>query len=157
MKALYVSLFLVIGLTVFSQVKKVRVKMIQYLPYCDKANTNKELKKTPDKSVLYANKKLIVISGDHVDTITTDKTGYIKASWSYGTYFLFEPWKYYKQPPKGFSALQLDKSCLQKEWEKEDLKIVVSKKTTTVANNIILLKCPSEYPCLSTKSNQNQQ
>jgi hypothetical protein len=157
MKALYVSLLLLIGPATFSQVKKVRIKLVQYLPYCDKANTNKELKKTPDKAVLYANKKLIVISGDHVDTITTDKTGYIKASWPYGTYLLFEPWKYYKQVPKGFSELQLDRVCLQKEWLKEDLKIVVSKKTTTVANNIILLKCPSEFPCLTIKNTQNQQ
>lgn len=157
MKLLYVNLLLLIGLTTFSQTKKVRIKMVQYLPYCDKATTTKDHKKTPDKPVLYANKKLIVISGDHVDTITTDKAGYLKASWPYGTYLVFEPWKYYKQIPKGFSELQLDRACLQKEWLKEDLKIVVSKKTTTVANNIILLKCPAEFPCLMTKNTQNQR
>jgi hypothetical protein len=157
MRSLFVSLLLLIGFTTFSQAKKVRIKMVQYLPYCDKANTTKDVKNTPTRSVVYANKKLIVVSADHIDTITTDKTGYIKVSWSYGTYLVFEPWKYYKQIPKGFSSQQLDMACLQKEWLKEDLKIVVSKKTTTVANNIILLTCPSEYPCLTAKNTQSRQ
>lgn len=157
MKAFYASLLLLISFTVFSQTKKVRVKLVQYLPYCGGANTTKDLKNTPNKSLVYANKKLIVVSGDHIDTITTDKTGYIKASWSYGTYLLFEPWKYYKQIPKGYSNLNLDMDCLQHEWTREDLKIVVSKKTTTVANNIILLKCPDEFSCLITKKTQNQR
>ena len=157
MKALYVSLLLLIGVTAFSQAKKVRIKLVQYLPYCGGAATTKDLKNSPNKSVVYANKKLIAVSGDRIDTITTDKSGYIKTTWLYGTYLVFEPWKYYRKIPKGFSELNLDMACLQNEWTKEDLKIVVSKKTTTIANNMIFLKCPDEFSCLLNKNTQNQR
>jgi hypothetical protein len=156
MKNIIASVLLLFCLNSFAQSKKVRIKLVQYISYCNESGSAKELKNTPNKSTVYANKKLIVISGDHIDTITTDKSGYIKESWAYGTYLAFEPWKYYKKIPKGFSELNLDMDCLQKEWLKEDLKIVVSKKTTTVANNIILIKCPDEFTCLSDHKNQHQ-
>jgi hypothetical protein len=154
MNVLRISLLLLISLTVVSQTKKTRIKLVQYLPYCGGANTTKDFKNTPNKSVVYSNKKLIVISDEHIDTVITDKSGYLKTTWGYGTYLLFEPWKYYKQIPKGYSEQNLDMNCLKQEWLKEDLKIVVSKKATTVANNIILLKCPNEFVCLTDKRSQ---
>lgn len=155
MNALRVSLILLISFISFSQTKKTRIKLVQYLPYCGGANTTKDLKNTPNKSVVYSNKRLIVVSENHIDTVATDKYGYLKTTWAFGTYLLFEPWKYYKQIPKGFSEQKLDMNCLRQEWLKEDLKVVVSKKTTTVANNIILLKCPNEFVCLTDKQSQN--
>ncbi|MBI3517738.1 MAG: hypothetical protein HY062_00075 [Bacteroidetes bacterium] len=122
--------------------------MVQYIPYCGGIKSSKNLKDSPNKSVVYANKKLIVVTQEQlVDTIVTDKSGYIKTTWAYGTYLLYEPWKYYKKIPPGHTERQLDMNCLQHQWAKEDLKIVVSKKTTTVANNMILLECPDKFPC----------
>ena len=150
------SLLLLFCLTSFAQGKKVRIKLVQYISYCNESGSAKELKNTPNKSTLYANKKLIVVSDGRTDTITTDKSGYIKESWAYGTYLVFEPWKYYKKIPKGFTEGSLDRDCLHQEWLKEDLKIVVSKKTTTVANNIILVKCPDEFRCFTNHKKQQQ-
>ncbi len=157
MKVIAGSLLFLFCMSSFAQGKQVRVKMVQYVDYCNEGNSTKALKNSPNKSVVYANKKLIVLNDDHIDTVITDKSGYLKATWAYGTYLLFEPWKYYKQIPKGYSNLNLDVACLQKEWLKEDLKIVVSKKTTTVANNIVLIKCPSEFSCLIDQKTQNQR
>ena len=39
-------------------------------------------------------------------------------------------------------------------YTEEDLKIVVSKKTTTIANNLILLECPDKHPCLTNQVKQ---
>jgi len=155
MNVLRISLLLLLSLSVVSQTKKTRIKLVQYLPYCGGANTTKDLKNTPNKSVVYANKKLIVIYDEHIDTVLTDKSGYLKTTWAYGTYFLFEPWKYYKQIPKGYFEQNLDMNCLKQEWLQEDLKIVVSKKTITVANNMMLLKCPDEFACVKGKKTQN--
>mgnify|MGYP000054726144 CR=1 FL=1 len=152
MKLFYVCFILLISFSSFSQAKKVKIKLIQYLPYCGGARPNQEANNTPNKSVVYANKKLIVLTDQNIiDTVTTDKSGYIKVTWAYGTYKLFEPWKYYQKIPSGQDVKNINMDCLKEEWKKEDLKIVVSKKTTTVANNIILIKCPYQFPCLINK------
>jgi NAD+--asparagine ADP-ribosyltransferase len=138
--------------SIIAQEKSISVKLEQYIPICK--NGVREVNKNPKSSVRYKNKTLIVKSEDNIDSVKTDKNGYLKTKWKYGTYYLYEPWKYYKLIPKEFSQKNIDKICLENEWAKEDLKIVVSKKTTTVANNIILLKCPDEFPCLMKNANQ---
>jgi hypothetical protein len=153
MRVLYLFFLFILFFPSFSQDKKVRIKLIQYLPYCGGVKPQQNLKNTPNKSVVYAYKKLIVFNDQGIiDTVTTDKSGYLKVSWAYGTYKLFEPWKYYKTLPKEQDENNIDMTCLIEEWSKEDLKIVVSKKTTTVANNIILLKCPYQFSCLIKKN-----
>lgn len=149
MLKLLVCCLLVQSLFLSAQSRKSKIKLVQYLPYCGGANTTKKLKNTPNKSVVYSNKRLIFISQDQtIDTLTTDKSGYLKLKLPYGTYLVYEPWKYYHTLPKGFLPASINMDCLKEEWLKEDLKIVISKKTITVANNIILLKCPNEFPCL---------
>lgn len=152
MKYLVFCFVLFLNFDLFSQAKKVRIKMVQYFPYCGGAKPNKDLKNTPNKAIAYSNKKLIVINEKlDVDSVTTDKSGYLKTKWDYGTYLLFEPWKYYERMPPGQDSTNINKECLKDEWKKEDLRIVVSKKTTTVANNITILKCPYLFPCLIKK------
>jgi len=103
--------------------------LVQYLPYCGGITTKSEVKNTPNKATVFANRKLIVVFDNHaIDTLTTDKSGYLKANWEYGTYYLYEPWKFYQKTPPGFSEINLNKECLKEQWLKEDLKIVVSKK-----------------------------
>jgi hypothetical protein len=41
--------------------------------------------------------------------------------------------------------------CLKEEWAKEDLKITISKKTVSVANNLLYPKCAYQFPCLIKK------
>lgn len=122
------------------------------MPYCGGARPNKDLQNTPDKAIAYANKKLIFISDKQkIDTLTTDKNGYLKLSLPYGTYFMYEPWKYYMKIPKGMQESNLNMECLKEEWAKEDLKITISKKTITVVDNLKLPKCPYQFPCLIKK------
>lgn len=151
------SLFILIlccNISIYAQHKQVRYKMVQFIPECNQNHLSKKVNKNPKHSKPYALKKLIIVSQNYVDTLTTDKNGYLKTNWEYGTYYLFEPWKYYKQIPPELLQNPYDKTCLYEEWRKEDLKIVVSKKTITIANNIILLECPDKHPCKTTQVNQ---
>lgn len=122
------------------------------MPYCGGAKPNNDLKNTPNNAVRYANKKLIVVSSHaEIDTICTDKNGLLKTYWEYGTYKLYEPWKYYNKIPDNQEVENLNLDCLKEEWKKEDLKIVVSKKTITIVDNIKLPKCPHLFPCIINK------
>jgi hypothetical protein len=126
------------------------------MPYCGEGQNSRNLKSTPNKAKAYGNKKLIFVSCLQViDTLTTDKSGYLKLTLPYGTYLVYEPWKFYKKIPQGYNETQMVMSCLQEEWLKEDLKIVISKKTITVANNIILLTCPDKFSCLKNPNSTN--
>ncbi|MBL7934880.1 MAG: hypothetical protein JNM51_03630 [Bacteroidia bacterium] len=152
MKALFFFSILIFSCSLMAQSKKMKLKLVQYIPYCGGVTSKSDLKNTPNKSKVYANKKLVVVSDNHViDTLITDKSGYLKANFENGIYYLFEPWKYYQKIPAGFTEINLDMDCLKEQWKKEDLKIVVSKKTTTVANNIKLLECPDQFPCMIHK------
>ena len=152
MKLFFVHIFLLASFFSFSQARKTKIKIVQYIPYCGGARPNKEFPNTPNEGIAYANKKLIYISDKQkIDTLTTDKNGYLKLNLPYGTYFVYEPWKYYMKIPKGMDEQNLNIDCLKDEWAKEDMKITISKKTITVADNLKLPKCPYQFPCLINK------
>ena len=122
------------------------------MPYCGGARPNNDLKNTPNKGIAYSNKKLIYSSDKQkIDTLITDKYGYLKLNLPYGTYFVYEPWKYYMKIPKGMDEQNLNRQCLKEEWAREDMKITISKKTITIADNLKLPKCPYQFPCLIIK------
>ena len=136
----------------FSQTRKVKLKLVQVMPYCGGAKPTEEMKKASELPVAYANKKLIYISDKQkVDTILTDVKGYINAKLPYGTYSMYEPWKYYKTIPKGMQESNLQMDCLKEEWLKEDLKITVTKKAAQVVNHLKYPKCAHQFPCLINK------
>lgn len=150
MKIIVFCFLLLFSFSLISQSKK--IKIVQFLPYCGGAKPNRDLQNTPNKSVAYANKKLIIVSDKQkIDTFMTDKNGYLKLKLPFGTYSAFEPWKYYHKIPKGMQESNLNKDCLKEEWSKEDLKITISKKTTTVVDNLKLPKCSYQFPCLINK------
>lgn len=148
MKIIFIY-FLLFSMSLFSQSRKTKLKIVQYMPYCGGARPNKDLQNTPDKAIAYANRKMIFISDKQkIDTLITDKNGYLKLNLPYGTYFMYEPWKYYMKIPQGMQESNLNMDCLKEEWAKEDLKITISKKTITVVDNLKLPKCPYRFPCL---------
>ncbi len=136
----------------FSQLKKVKVKLTQVIPYCGGARPTEEIKKATETPIAYANKKLICVSDKQkVDTLITDVNGCLKTKVSYGIYKLYEPWKYYKTLPVGMRENNLNMDCLKEEWLKEDLKITVTKKETQIVNNLKYPKCAHQFPCLINK------
>lgn len=152
MKLSIIFLLLIFGLTINAQSKKVKLKLVQYIPYCGGAKPTPEIIKLTEKPVAYANKKLICISDkEKTDTITTDKSGNIIKTLPYGTYKFFVPWKFYKTIPPAAQENNLQMDCLKEEWTKEDLKITVSKKTTLIVNNLKYPVCPYKFPCLINK------
>ena len=152
MKINFILILICTHLSLFSQTKKSKVKLVQYIPYCGGAKPSKDLENTPNKGIAYANKKLIFVSDKQkIDTIITDKNGYLKMNLPYGTYLVYEPWKFYNKIPNGMDANNIDTACIKEQWHKEDLKIVLSKKTVTIANNLIYPKCPYQFPCLIKK------
>lgn len=153
MKSFFILFFFVFNASLFAQVRKSKIKIVQYFPYCDGKTSNKDLKNTPNKGISYSNKKLIYVSNNQkTDTLITDKNGYLKFSLPYGIYYFYEPWKYYLKTPKGMDEKNMNKECLKEEWSKEDLKVTISKKTITVADNLRLPKCPHQFPCLINKN-----
>lgn len=155
MKLFFVILITLVCASAFSQSRNSKIKIVQYMPYCGGVKSNKDLINTPNKGFAYSNKKLIYISDKQkIDTLMTDKNGYLSLKLPYGTYFLYEPWKYYMKIPKGMDETNLNKECLKEEWAKEDLKITVSKKTITVVDNLKLPKCSNQFPCLINKDLQ---
>lgn len=152
MKLLYVGVILLFCFLSFSQTKKVKIKIVQYIPYCGGAKPTPEIIKASEKPVAYANRKLIIISDKNlIDTIVTDKNGYLKKTMLYGIYKAYEPWKFYEKAPIDIKESNLNIDCLKEEWRKEDLKITVSKKSTLIENNLKHPKCPYQFPCLINK------
>jgi hypothetical protein len=145
-------LVLIVPCFAFSQTKKVKLKLVQVMPYCGGAKPTEEMKKASELPVAYANKKLIYISDKQkVDTLLTDAKGVLSTKLSYGVYAIFEPWKYYKALPKGMQESNLQMDCLKEEWLKEDLKITVTKKAAQVVNHLKYPKCAQLFPCLINK------
>lgn len=152
MKLLVICLLLAGNFSLFAQSKKVRIKLEQYIPYCGGARPTPEILKSAETPVPYANKKLIIISPKgKIDTVITDSSGNICKRLPYGTYKFFVPWKFYKMIPPNTPENNLQMDCLKEEWTKEDLKIIVSKKATTVENNLEYPMCPYKFPCLINK------
>jgi len=151
MKKIILILAILSFTTGFSQIKKVSVKIAQFIPYCGGARPTAEMEAKSKIATPYANKKLIYVSEKNkIDTITTDKNGYLKTQLPQGKYNFFEPWKYYKQIPNGESESNIKMDCIAIEWAKADLVITVTK-NITVVNNLIYPACAYRFPCLINK------
>lgn len=145
-------LALMIPCFTFSQSKKVKLKLVQVMSYCGGARPTEEMKNAAEIPVAYSGKKLISVSDkQRIDTLFTNAQGCLIKKLPYGTYTIYEPWKYYKVIPKGMQENNLDMDCLKEEWLKEDLKIIISRKSTQVINNLKYPKCEHQFPCLINK------
>jgi hypothetical protein len=148
MKKVFFILSILSFTALFSQTKKVKIKLTQTVPYCGGARPTPEMEAQQKIPVAYANKKLICISATHkIDTLTTDVKGYLITNLTIGTYNFFEPWKYYKKNPTDENENNINMDCLSKEWTKPDLIITVSKKIKLI-NNIEYKICPYRFPCI---------
>lgn len=98
---------------------------------------------------LLANKKWIIqYPSKKIDTIYTNINGQIKIPNKKGTYYLFEPWKYYKHTPD-FPIQLYDKNCLQTMWQTPDFTIIVhSNKKYSIVPLFLNTFCPDKHPCL---------
>ncbi len=152
MRFLIIFCLLSVCFSLTAQSKRVKLKLVQYIPYCGGARPTPEILKASQEEVPYSNKKLIFISSKgKVDTVFTDANGIVNKKLPCGTYKFFEPWKFYKKIPYGIPENNIQMDCLKEEWTKEDLKITVSKKSTLIENNLKYPACPYKFPCLITK------
>lgn len=101
---------------------------------------------------LLANKKWILQHPHQkIDTLYTDINGRIKIPNKKGTYYLYEPWKYYHQAPPYFPPSLYNKTCLQNAYTTPDFTITVSsKKKYKISPLYYYLHCPDKHPCLRT-------
>lgn len=152
MKGLYICFIFLFSVSLIAQSKKVKVKIVQYIPYCGGAKPTDEIQAATKKAKPYSNKKLIVVSQKGlVDSVTTDVNGYFKKTLAFGIYNVYEPWKYYKLVPKGFQISNINMECLKEEWSKPDIKISISKSIKLLEDNLKYPKCPYQFPCLINK------
>ena len=152
MKKIILILAILSFTTGFSQTKKIKLKMVQFMPYCGGMRPTPEMEAKLKIATPYANKTLIYISDKNkIDSIVTDSKGVLKLKLPYGVYNFFEPWKYYKQIPFGEKEKNIKMECLVLEWAKSDMKITVGK--TVVYNEYKLLYpiCAYRFPCLINK------
>ena len=148
----YLCFILMCHFSLMSQSKKVKIKLVQYIPYCGGAKPSAEMTKASETAIAYSHKKLILVSNkEKIDTVVTDKNGNFIKTLSYGVYKAYEPWKFYKKIPSGTQESNLNMDCLKEEWIKEDVKIIVSEKMTLTENNLKHPKCPYLFPCLINK------
>ena len=111
MRFLIIFFLLNVCFSLTAQSKRVKIKLVQFIPYCGGARPTPEILKATQEEVPYANKKLIFISTKgKIDTIFTDSNGFINKKLFCDTYKFFEPWKYYKKIPYGFpeNNIQMD-------------------------------------------------
>jgi len=96
------------------------------------------------------NKKWIIqYSNNTIDTIYTNSEGIIVIPSKKGKYYLFDPWKYYKQSPSDFPIQLFDKKCLEKEYSKPDFIIqILSSKKYKIIPSFWSPYCPDKHPCL---------
>ena len=149
-------IFLVFVLSfAFSYGQKILVKyeMLQIHPYCGGAKPPREMEEQARIPQPYANLTLIYKSAKgKVDSVKTDDKGILLVNLKAGAYHFFEPWKYYKKTPEGSSFAAYNKTCLEAEWKKEDLKITVAAKgNPIIVNNISTAKCAWNQDCLLQK------
>ncbi len=155
MKNLFLALLCVTFINGFSQTKKVKVKIAQIVAYCGGIKPTAEMEAQQKIPVPYSCRKLICVSDKNkIDTVTTDKNGFLITKRALGTYSFFEPWKFYKKLPNGEQESNMKMDCLAEEWAKPDLKITVAK-TITVVNNLEYKPCPYRFPCLINRHYPN--
>lgn len=148
MKNISFTILLFIPLLQFSQ-KNVYWELTQDQKYCGGAKPNAEILAQYEKPVLYANKKLIIVSASgKIDSTTTNSKGILKIKLKPGSYKLYEPWRYHKRTPDGTDVNNFDKDCLAKTWEKVDIAITTQKKKQQLIIDIDPVFCQHEIPCL---------
>ena len=123
MKKFISSFLLLISLQNFSQ-KNVNYELTQDQKYCGGAKPSPEILAKYERPLLYANKKLILVSASgKIDTVKTNSKGILKIKLKPGSYKLYEPWRYYKRSPDGNDMSYFDLECLTKQWAKVDISI----------------------------------
>ncbi|HWY12597.1 MAG TPA: hypothetical protein VN026_14790 [Bacteroidia bacterium] len=149
MKKLNFIILLLMPLAQFSQ-SGVFLELTQEQKYCGGAKPSPEILKQYEKPLIYANKKLIIVSAKgKIDSVKTDSKGVLKLKLKPGLYKLYEPWRYHKATPDGTDIKNFDKECLQKVWAKVDILIDTQKKKQHIEVNIDPLFCMHEIPCVT--------
>ncbi len=147
MKKLLTLVFLISAFLTFGQKRLIRCQVTQKHPYCGGARPTPDMEKDALIPKPYARKTFIYKIKSKVDSVTIDDNGFFTVTLKPGTYKFYEPWKFHKRTQDGSPIDHFDKKCLEAEWKKEDLLLVVSKKTEKFTNNIEQGKCEWQYPC----------
>lgn len=133
-----------------AQQKSVSTQINFKQPYCGGARPSAEMLADAEKSIPYSNKTIIIISNKgRVDSVKTNSNGLFSANLAFGTYKVYEAWRYYKKSAGGMAVSDFNPKCLKKEWKKEILQIIVTEKDTKIIekNNIVVV-CPWNLPCI---------
>lgn len=153
MKKIFFFIFILSSVFSFGQKILVKYEMMQIRPYCGGARPPKDMEEKARIPQPYANLTLIYKSSKgKIDSVKTDDNGILLLHLKPGTYHFFEPWKYHKKTPEGSPMTAYNKTCLEAEWKKEDLKITVAAKgNPIITNNITTAKCAWNQDCLLQK------
>lgn len=133
-----------------SQKEKITLVFTYKSQYCNGARPTPEMLLEAEKSKVYANKTIVIVSDKFkVDSGKTDAKGQLKIKIKKGNYNVYEAWKFYKLGPGGADVSKFDKECLKMEWERPLYTISKeAKKTRIDASGEILEQCPWTLPCL---------
>jgi len=97
----------------------------------------------------YTLKKIYLYKGKKcIDSITTDETGKIHLRLKKGDYQFYLPYKHFRSAPFG-KEVDYHTHCLEKEWEKPDATLYISRRKVSFDNTQIGFEpCAWQYPCL---------
>jgi hypothetical protein len=131
------------------QKKLQQVNVVYQQPYCGGARPTPEILADAEKVKPYANKMFIVISDKgKADSARTDMKGTMKLKLAPGNYKVYESWRFYKTNPSGEAMGYYDKACLEEEWKKHAIELIVTKsKLIQKSDGPIVLSCFGRESC----------
>jgi hypothetical protein len=149
----FIPLFITLVSTAigFAQKKEVGLQLVYTQQYCGGARPSREMEEELQKPRPYALRKVYVVSDKGKATCAkTDKQGKLIIKLKPGNYKVFERWRYKHEAPGDLPKKQLDKNCLQSEWNRELFRLEVTPDKTNVMQNYEIVEyCPALMPCQS--------
>lgn len=126
----------------------IEIKYIQ--PYCGGARPTEEMLEDAKKEKKYSDMEVMLVSAKNkMIKAKTDAEGKLNVKVPYGTYKLFEAWRYNKKTPNGEDLKEFDENCLKAEWEKSFMTVEFTKtKTAQKSDGPIIMFCSPNAPCL---------
>jgi len=133
-----------------AQKKKLTAEIKYIQPYCGGARPTEEILEDAKKEKKYSGMEVILVSDKNkVIKSKTDQEGKLNVKAGYGTYKLYEAWRYNKQAPNGEDLKEFDENCLKAEWARSFMTIEFTKaKTVQKSEGPIILFCSPNAPCL---------
>jgi len=152
MKNLYLFpvLVLIFSYNLCDAQKKHTLSITYIQPYCGGARPTEEMELEAQTSKPFEGMRVVLFgNGRKAKVLKTGLGGKLILKLKNGEYKLMEYWRYAKLGPNGQAAGVFDPLCLEQEWKKEFIRLVVKDGKMEVTEMYQLsMFCPHTMPCV---------